>query len=191
MSKAPAQTISRRIPESSRIPLREYATVIGDVVWASNFAHGAFEILFSHVATHDEYAIGRAIWHSANSDRAQLNMLRAATKESTRLSVRMRTRILWAIEKTSKLRELRNDAVHSSTFVRIGSGEANVAITDIGTKPSRSAKLRGHGDLKRRFRALSGDLRQIGQYVHSLWPHLAGFDDLDPVPRKPQLKSLS
>lgn len=191
MSKSPAQTLTRRIPKDIQAPLRQYATVIGEVVWASNYAHGAFEILFSHVATHDGYAVGRAIWHTATSDSGQLKLLRAAAKTSERLSVSMRARILWAIDNALKLGELRNDAVHSATIVLVKNGKAKMAPSDIGTKPSRSEKLRSEGDLKRKFRTVKGDLLQVAQYVHSLWPHVAGFEHADPLPRKPQLRSLS
>jgi len=190
MSRSPAQTISRRIPKAIQVPLRNYATVIGEVVWASNYAHGAFEILFSHVATPDGYQRGRAIWHTTTSDSGQLNMLRAAAKTSEQLSDRMQERILWAIDRALKLGELRNDAVHSSTIVLVKNGKAKIVPSDIGTKPSRSERLRPEGDLKNKFRTVKGDLLQIGLYVHSLWPHVAGFDALPPLPRKPQLQSL-
>ncbi len=183
-------TVPRRIPKRVQATIRAYATVIGEVVWASNFAHGAFEILFSHVATHDNYQIGRAIWHTATSDSGQLQMLRAAATASTRLSGLMRTRILWAVDRAQKLGELRNDAVHSATIVLVKNGRMTMAPSDIGTKPSRSEKLRREDDLKKKFRAVKGDILQLGQYVHSLWPHLAGFDHLPPLPRKPQLRSL-
>ncbi|MEO7862201.1 MAG: hypothetical protein ABIU05_17580 [Nitrospirales bacterium] len=137
-----ALTIPRRIPKGIQAPIRAYATVIGEIVWASNFAHGAFEILFSHVATHDNYQIGRAIWHAATSDSGQLQMLRAAATASTRLSELMRTRILWAVDRAQKLGELRNDAVHSATIVLVKNGQVTMAPSDIGTKPSRSEKMR-------------------------------------------------
>jgi len=190
VTRARASTITRRIPKSIRTPLRAYATVIGEVVWASNYAHGAFEILFSHVATHDNFLIGREVWHVSTSDSGQLNMLEAATKASERLSERMQERILWAINKAKKLGELRNDAVHSATVVIIENGKAKIAPSDIGTKPSRSDRLRLGNDLNKKFKAVTGDLLQIGQYINLLWPHVAGFDLLPPLPRKPQLKSL-
>lgn len=164
--------------------------MIGEVVWAANFAHGAFEILFSHVATHDHYQIGRAIWHTTPSDSGQLQLLRSAATASTRLSERMRMRILWTVDRALKLGELRNDAVHSATIVLVKNGQSIMAPSDIGTKPSRSEKLRREDDLKKKFRAVKGDLLQLGQYIHALWPHLAGFEHLPPLPRKPQLRSL-
>lgn len=185
-----ASTVPRRIPKGVQSPIRAYATVVGEVVLASNFAHGAFEILFSHVATHENYQIGRAIWHTAPSDSGQLQMLRAAATASTRLSERMRTRILWAIDRALKLGVMRNDAVHSATIVLVKNGKVTMAPSDIGTKPSRSEKLRREDDLEKKFRAVKDDLLQIGQYVHALWPHLAGFEHLPPFPRKPQLRSL-
>ena len=183
--------LSRRIPKEIQTPLRAYAEVIGEVVWAWNFTHGAFEVLFSHVACHTNYQMGRDIWHTGTSDSGQLSMLQAATKASDRLSSRMRERILWAIDKTSKLGQLRNDAVHSATTVILKNGVVTVAPTDIGTKPLRSERLRREDDLKKKFRAVKGDLLQVGLYIHSLWPHLAGFDLLPPLLRRPRLRSIS
>ena len=190
MSTTSARTVSRRIPTSMQVPIRAYATVIGEVVWASNFAHGAFEILFSHVATPDNYSIGRAIWHTSKSDRGQIEMLVAAAIASDRLSERTRSRIFWATNNALNLAELRNDAVHSATVVLVIDGKQTMSPSDTGTKPKRSERLRREDDLKKKFRVVKGDLLQLGQYVHALWPHLAGFDHLPPLPRKPQLLSL-
>lgn len=189
MPAQPSTTVSRRMP-GVRAQIRAYTSVIGEVVWAANYSLGAFEILFSHVATPKHYQVGRAIWHTAPSDSGQLQMLKAAANASDRLSERMRGRVLWAIDKTLKLGQLRNDAVHSVVIVLVNNGKVTLAPSDIGTKPSRSEKLRLEGDLEKKFRAVKGDLLQIGQYVHSLWPHLAGFEHLPPLPRRPQLQSL-
>ena len=190
MSKPKVPAVRGGVPKEIRAPFRAYTAVIGELVWASNYSLGAFEILFSHVATPTEFLTGRSIWHSASSDSGQLKMLAAATKTSERLSEKMRANILGAIEKAGKLGESRNDAVHSATVVVVENGKAKVVPSDIGTKPSRSDKLRLEADLKKRFRAVKGDLLRLGQYVHALWPRVAGFDALPPLPRRPQLTSV-
>ena len=182
--------VSRRLPAVVSGPIRTYATVVGEVVWASNFSLGAFEILFCHVANHTIFMMGRAIWHCSTSDSGQLQMLRAAAETSERLKPRMRANILWAIEKALKLGELRNHAVHSAT-IAIPEGRGHrVAPSSMGTKPSRFDKLAQIQDLKGKFRAVRTDLLQIGQFVNGLWPHIAGFDLLPPISRRPRLTSL-
>jgi hypothetical protein len=190
MSKPKAPTIRRNIPSEMRAPLRSHATVIGELVWASNFSHGAFEILFSHVVNHTNFQMGRSVWHIATSDSGQLKMLVAATEASERLSVKMRANIMWAAGKALKLGELRNDAVHSATVVITTEKPAKIVPASIGTRPTRYEKLERMPDLKKQFRLVKGDLLQVGQYVHALWPHLAGFDLLPPLPRRPQLRSI-
>lgn len=188
MPKAP--TIRGGMPKAIRAPFRAYTAVIGELVWASNYSHGAFEILFSHVATPTEFQTGRSIWHSAPSDSGQLQMLAAATETSARLSAKMRANILWAVEKAKKLGESRNDAVHSSTIILSRAKPVKIALYELGTKPKRYGKLERTIDLKKHFRLVKGDLWKLGQYVHALWPHLAGFDALPPLPRRPRLTSI-
>jgi hypothetical protein len=190
MTKPKTPTIRRNIPSEMRGPLRSHATVIGELVWASNFSHGAFEILFSHVVNHANFQMGWAVWHTATSDNGQLKMLVAATEASERLSVKMRAKILWAAGKALKLGELRNDAVHSATVVITTTKPAKIVPSSIGTRPTRYEKLERMADLKKQFRLVKGDLLQVSQYVHALWTHLAGFDSLPPLPRRPQLRLI-
>ena len=190
MSKPTASPIRGGVPKEIRAPFRAYTTVIGELVWASNYAHGAFEILFSHVATPTEFQTGRSIWHTASSDGGQLHMLVAATEVSVRLSEKMRANILWAVEKARKLAESRNDAVHSSTIILSTIPPVKVALSELGTKPKRYKKLGNTTNLKEHFRSVKSDLWKLGLYVHALWPHVAGFDELPPLPRRPQLISI-
>jgi hypothetical protein len=169
--------------------IRSYSEVIGELVWASNFTHSEFEILFSHVATPTEFLTGRAIWHTCASDSSRLKMLEAATKVSGRLSKRMRENILWAVEMSLKLAESRNDAVHSLTFVRRES-PVKVTISQHGTKPKRYAKLESKSDLKKYYRLVGADLWRLGAYIRELWPRVAGFDALLPLSRRPRLASI-
>lgn len=192
MHREQAKSLTRRIPKEIEVALQKYATVVGEVVWASNYAYGAFEVLFSHVATPGNgFQTGRHLWHTAGSDGAKLKMLHVATTASTCLSEPMRVRILWTIEQAKKLAELRNDAVHSATFIKLEkNGDSRLLISDIGTKPSRSEKLRAEPNLKKKFHALKGDLLQLAQYVHEIWPHIAGFDHLPRLPARPRFRSI-
>ncbi len=148
------------------------------------------EILFSHVLNHTNFQIGRSVWHTTSSDSGQLKMLMAATETSERLSAEMRANILWAAGRALKLGELRNDAVHSTNVVVPTTKPAKIVPASIGTKPTRYEKLERIPDLKRHFRLVKGDLLRVGQYVHALWPHVAGFELLPPIPQRPQLRSI-
>ena len=86
--------------------------------------------------------------------------------------------------------ELRNDAVHSSTIVLTTTIPVKVALSEVGTKPKRFGKFDRTIDLKKHFRSVKADLWKLGQYVHAVWPHVVGFDELPPLPRRPQLVSM-
>lgn len=177
-------------PKEVSESFRAYTAVVGEIIWASNYLGGEFEILFCHIATQTEYPIGRAIWHASPSDGARLQMLASATEASKRLSKKMRTNIIWVIEKAQKLAESRNDAAHSLTGVSSGT-PAKVAISQHGTKPKRYARLESKSDLKKHYRLVGADLWRLGAYVRELWSRVAGFDDLPPLPRRPRLVSVA
>ena len=176
-------------PKEISASFRAYTAVIGELVWASNFLQGEFEILFCHVATLGEFPVGRAIWHASPSDSSRLLMLAAAAEASERLSKKDRSNILWSIEKAKKLSELRNDAAHSLTRLTTKS-PAKVAISQHGTKPARYRKLEPKPDLKRHYRLVASDLWRLVAYVRDLWSRVGGFDELPPLPRRPRLVSV-
>ncbi len=170
--------------------MRSYAKLIGEIVWASNFTFGQFEILFCHVASPGDFIVGRSMWHSITSDSAQLIILRNAVNSSSKLTKNIRDKILWTIDMAEKLSRSRNDAVHSATISIVENGQAKIIPSDIGTKQSRSNKLREEHDLILKFRKVRGDILQLGQYVLCLWPIVAGFDLLSPLPHRPRLQSV-
>ncbi len=190
MTKGTVGSVTRRLPRQYKVPLRSYATVVGEIVWASNYLYGAFEILFSHVATPGNFLMGRGIWQSASSERAKLDMLEAAVETSESLASPMQDRIIWTIGCARKLAELRNDAVHSATIVVSKNGSPMLVPSDIGTKQKRSDRLRAEPDLKKKYRVVKGDLLQLGQYVFAIWPHVAGFEHLPRLPARPRFQSI-
>ena len=178
-----------KVDRKAREQLRRYSTAVGEVVWASTYSLGQFEILFCHVQNHTNFAMGRALWHTLSSDRSQLSLLKAATEASDRLPPPMRENILWAVSAAEALGQSRNNAVHSATVV-VGKAEAaTVRPASMGTKPSRFQAMSGITDLAAHFRTLTQDLLRLGSYVQLLWQHVAGFDLLPPLEDRPSLES--
>ena len=59
--------------------MEPYVTALGKVAHAWNYLQEALGQLFCAVTGLENDGTGEAIWHSLNSDRAQRDMLRAAT----------------------------------------------------------------------------------------------------------------
>lgn len=177
------------MPKEVRAAYRAYNTVVGELVWASNYSLGAFEILFLLVSNCTTFKIGRAIWYTAASDGGKFEMLAAATKAADAIPTAISKELLWAVARCRKLAELRNDAIHAATIVT----RANpVAITpsEIGTKPTRYSTLKNEANLKKRHRLVKDDLWRLGKYAYDISQHLGGFDEPPPLPERPLLASL-
>lgn len=186
MTKPKVPIIQRSIPKEIQIPLRSYASAIGELVWSYNFAHSAFEILYCQVL--GSIQLGRATWHTVTSDNGQIQLLKNAANASNNLADEIRKNILWAAGESDNLRTLRNDAVHSATVVINGKNSLEISPSEIGTSPKRFERIKKHPDLKKHLRMVRGDLFQLGQYAHALWPHIVGFDLLPPLPCRPTLQ---
>jgi hypothetical protein len=186
-SKSPAK-IPRKLPPELSVPLKRYASIIGELVWSYNLAQSAFEILFSEVV--GNFSIGRNIWHASGSDNLQIQMLVETTNASKNLSDEMKKNIIWAARTSEKLRSLRNDAVHSASVFISKNNKYIVSPSQIGTKDKRFKRLHEKDDLKKHFRTVKDDLYQLGQYVNHLWPHVVGFDLLPPLPDRPKMQSI-
>jgi hypothetical protein len=168
--------------------VRAYGTVIGELVWTSNYCLSAFEALFTLLATPKQRELGLAMWHTLSSDSAKLKLLEALVVGNNELTASTRDRILWAIDKAMALAEKRNDAVHSLTTFDTSTYPLGIQVSAAGTRPKRYARLSGT-DLKRRYREVKGDLYQLGQYVLFLFIY-ASAPDLHRLPRKPRLRSV-
>lgn len=192
MSKQKAATISRRIPNDMKTPLRQYATAVGELVWASNAAHTEFAILFCHVATPKNFMVGRAVWLSSKSDAGQIEMLEAAAKASEtseRLSRKMLANILWATGKAKQLGQKRNDAVHSPTGFLTKQKPVKIVPLEMGIVRGRFSRLQSTTDLKREFRLVKSDLVQLNVYVRHLWTAIEFPGVYGSLPRRPRLRS--
>lgn len=180
--------ISRRLPAQWKAPVKAHATLVGEVIWAHNFAQNAFCTLFAVIVSPaPTMDIGIALWHVLSSDRAQLDLLTAAAGASIKLTKRKRLlrSILWAVEKGQKLREFRNDAAHTPT-AWLGH---ELIPHPISTKPKRYKKLTTR-DFVRTFRLLKGDLYQLGLYVHALEGEVCFPGMFGSLPQRPRLRSI-
>src|SRR5215211_6790047 len=97
---------------SSRAP---YITALGELVIAWNSLQEQLAELFWTVTGISNGRVPLAIWHAANSDRTQRQMLRAAAENAFATDKDKKTRddILWLLDRANSLADQRNDAIHS------------------------------------------------------------------------------
>src|ERR1019366_6955998 len=89
-----------------------YINELGELVYAWNALHENLCEVFCAVLS-VPFEVSTAIWHSIQSDRAQRNILRAATENAELKPAAARKSILWLVDQTNKLADKRNDAIHS------------------------------------------------------------------------------
>ena len=109
-------TISAPSPDRIEKVVEPYARELGKLVASWNTLHERLGELFSAVLNKSHPGIGSAIWYSTQNDRAQREMLRAATEAAAAegtLTQQARDEIKWLLDRTNELANERNDAVHA------------------------------------------------------------------------------
>jgi hypothetical protein len=178
----PLRTLTIRLQKSVRV----YATAVGELVWASNFCHSRFQLVFSSLIGTEDLDVGDQLWHSMGSDKAQRGALRALAQKRLPAGSRLLRNVLWAVERGDRLGEQRNDAVHMPTAWMAG----YVLIPDPTGNPR--SRLDRMGKLSKpmaeHYRFVRGDLIALAWYAHGLFCHLAYQTD---QPRRPRLSAAA
>lgn len=187
---AKSRRIPRRLGPDIKRPVRSFSIATGELLWASNQLHGAFAALFSMLVSKENLAVGLSIWHVAQSDNVQRQMLAALIDVKFRKKSKMHTHLTWAKEKADRLATIRNDAAHMSTAFRTDSNPWLIVANSIGNTPTRTRRLDGKPNLLRHFRMAKADLVQLSGFVYALFFRIAVPDANHPWPRRPILQSV-
>jgi hypothetical protein len=122
-----------------------YFAAVGRVVHAWNHLQEQLGVVFCELAQLDRGA-GLAIWHANANDGAQRRMLAAAAQsineEKLTLFPTAEADIKWLLEKTDKVADRRNNAVHAPCHIALGSDSDFEIVPAFGLNP-RARKLRG------------------------------------------------
>jgi hypothetical protein len=107
-----------KVPSPDRIEkvFEPYAREVGKLVAAWNQLQERLGELFSTIVSKDHPGIALAIWYSRQSDRAQREMLRAATEAAAAaglLNEQAATDIKWLLDRSHELARDRNNAIHA------------------------------------------------------------------------------
>jgi hypothetical protein len=109
----------------SRAEFRPYATALGQIALAWNGLLERLAFLFCMVMGGGQVNHFFATWYAIKNDRAQRDMLLAATKvDIANLSLycpKLKEDITWLLKRCDEIEEARNDALHSP-FVLMHSG---------------------------------------------------------------------
>ncbi|SRR6266571_5270136 len=185
-SKRKFETVGRMIAKKYRQPAKSLSTAIGELVWASNFAQGSFCLLFTHIVSPSDAAIGDEIWKALLKDSAQRDALLAASNAASKPA--MRSRVKWLHKMAGKLSAIRNDAVHTPIMFSTSSGgEITFEPFPISIADARHKRVTAYPDLKKTFRTARGDYVQLAFYAHALSQTFS--DENAPWPRRPRLRS--
>lgn len=189
-TRTKAVRVPRKIPPVIKGPVRSYAVAIGELIWASSQTHTAFANVFAVLVTKENLNIGFSIWHAAQSDSVQRQMLAALVDAKFSKNSRMHTSLLWAKKMADELAKIRNDAAHMATAFRTDSVPFKLVVSAIGNAPNRVTRLAATPDLNRRFRIVKNDLVQLAGYVNALFFRLVSPDGLYPWPKMPALQAF-
>jgi len=152
-----------------------YVIELGTLVYAWNRLHDHLAELFWCVTGIINGKIPLAIWHSTPNDRAQRDMLRAATGAKLGAAGPLLGRfehpkagedIIWLLNRVDELANRRNDALHSPYWFLIGPGRMSMVATDFHGSP-RAKNLKDK-NLLDEFKWYRGSAATLDLFAHRL-----------------------
>jgi hypothetical protein len=87
LSKGPQWDGRRNFSPLMRKSISEYATLVGEITWASNALHNTLAMIFMRLVDPHAMAVGFGIWNSVKADSGQRDMLKAAAQESAQMKL--------------------------------------------------------------------------------------------------------
>ncbi len=195
MAKAPKRLPPKRrdSPHVARA-IRRHAVLLGEITYHWNALHSNLQMilaaLLGEAQSDGSYSLtlGLGIWQALKSDDAQRSVLRVAIQSKLAANKRLVESALWLIDQTGRLAAYRNDVTHVP-FTLVGTAEKIAFVPDrLFSDKNRLARLTstGHTAL---FRALRGDLTQLGNYATFIWIAALTPSALIPLPRRLRLQS--
>lgn len=174
--------VSRRGPALSRKDDAAHARALGEVLHAWNRAHAGLFSVFVRVVTDNDWSLALALWHTGSGDKAQRDLLEAAS--IARLSERKSylNAVKWALASMATIGEYRNAITHTEMTY-----EYTQLMPGITAKSSHADKLASARRLDQHWRSVRGDLHAIASYLDGvqlgLWLEMPR-----PLTRRPRLR---
>ena len=172
---------SRRGPTISRVEDAAHAKALGEVLHAWNRAHAALFMVFARIATDNDHEFALALWHTAQGDKVQRDMLQAAANARLQKRKSHLNAITWAINAMNEIGSYRNDITHSEMtfyYTRLVPGL---------TAKKQSLKRLEQRRLDKNWLAVRGDLHALANYLEhiqfGLWMKMPR-----PLSQRPKLR---
>jgi hypothetical protein len=169
---------------------KPYAAEMGYVAIMWNAIHAKLAEFFTLLLDRKNPKIGRAIWQTFRSERAQRDALSATARVTLAQHRSHLADFLWLLWQIEMLSSLRNDAVHSALVL----ASDFTAMPHPTADTSRHRRLKGK-DLQKEFQLYRDDLNAVRCYAIDL--HLSTSAELGiqglsrALPQRPLLQSIS
>ncbi len=173
----------------NRRSIEKHVAYIGEVAWRWNNVCVNLMLVFSHLVDPKDYSIGRSIWLTLQSDKAQREILIALAKARLEHSPRILEEIIWICSQMGRLSGYRNAVIHAPVTVDVDLRyEDHVYVPEEVSSQPHFGKL-GNENLAKVHKDLIRDLLLINQYVTYVF-----FHHLQPerwsLPRRPVMRVL-
>jgi len=186
--------LSRRVPKLIQSSARKHARQIGEIALAWNALQDALFVLFWAIATenrYEDYHKAHAIWHTLQSDRLQRELLMAVANANLNLPKRLVGHLKWVVERTAKLSEFRNDAIHTPVrFVPLTSGQAIPIPAEISARKQAVERLR-QTPTAQTWRRVRGDLIVLADFCNAIYGHIVVSGLSTTWPDRPRLLTIT
>lgn len=175
--------LSRRGHRYGRDMEAKHARHLGEVIHAWNCAHGALFLIFAELQEPGDYAAASRLWHVAQSDKAQRDMLGALAEVRFKAKKPYLNGLKWALTALAELSQIRNATAHTEMVVYY-----DKMIPGLATKDGHSKTLE-RLPLAKTWVKLRGDLRVIANYLQII--HLSmELSTPRPLTRRPRLQCV-
>jgi hypothetical protein len=181
MTDNPLNTPDQREKERERI-FQPYAIDLGWCVYEWNRLQASFADLFALAVGNDR--VGFAIWHAVKSDLTQRDMLMAASEQSYKDKDPPRAfdDIKWLIDRTSKLINPRNDAIHAP-LVFVNESLGNISLMPLYFLGSPRAKNLADKDLLKEIAWCRAYTHLLAEFAENLMFSIKFYPALKPEER--------
>lgn len=167
MAKSPA-TKKLKVPRRTSARVRKaaspYTRPLGELVWAANGLHSAFQFLFHATLRHESVSVvaAKAMWFSFKSDAAAREMLGAVIDAQLNPESEFYRETKWALHVANFLTGRRNDFVHTPMAFNIST---NRLIPNPFAAPDARLERLNRQDIAKFAKTLRDDFNALSFYV--------------------------
>jgi hypothetical protein len=165
----------------------KHALRTGAALSAWNLLQDTFGSLFSEMVAPTNHALALAIWYSQQSDKAQRDMLKAASKVLYGEDARIYKEMKWACKSADLLGQKRNNVVHVGYSIDLDRTLTSVRVIPRGTGSYSRADAMSDKDIFEELTKVEKYCKDLFQFVLMLAPFVVYPDLQDTWPVRPEM----